>query len=488
MAGHGADEHPHGADRLCEAGDRVYSRAVRRGRLPRREAERVPLLELALLHPDPDDMDWLVPTSPQEVMTRLLRGMYDEVRASQRRVGSAVAAFEWYAGLGRQVPAAGGSSEGPAIRVLDGLARIQAAMDEATQACTTEVLTVQPGGIRREAELSEGLHRAMALRGRGVRMRDLYTHVARHGHGLLSYLELMGDAVEARTLDEVIERLILFDRTVAFIPANAERTMALELRHPALVEYLGTVFERLWRLAIPLTAPLPDTGIEGISHREQSIAALLAEGHQDAVIAERLGISVRTCRAHIARLSETLGRRAARSWGCGSHRRVWTSPGAPRSLCPVENPGLPDEVAELGPALAAQCGGELGDVDARGADVHAQPVGDDGVGVPLDQQPRDGPLPGRDTAQGGRLDGLGVHGGGEAPEAVEHVHQVVDDRRVPDLQRDVGVPLVVTGDEGDRPVHDDHAAGDLVHGAGLGVAPQPLVPGDDQGMCRCVCG
>ncbi|GLW49170.1 helix-turn-helix transcriptional regulator [Streptomyces sp. NBRC 14336] len=308
MAGHGTDGHPHGADRLCEAGDRVYSRAVRRGRLPRREAGPVPcLLELALLHPDPNDMDWLVPTAPQEVMTRLLREMYDEVSASRRRVGSAVEAFERYAGLGRQVAAAPATAEGPAIRVLDGLARIRAAMDEATQACTSEVLTVQPGGIRREVELSEGLHRAMALRGRGVRMRDLYTHVARHGHGLLSYLELMGEAVEARTLDEVIERLILFDRTVAFIPANADRTMALELRHPALVEYLGTVFERLWRLAIPLTAPLPDTGIEGISHREQSIAALLAEGHQDAVIAERLGVSVRTCRAHIARLSETLG-------------------------------------------------------------------------------------------------------------------------------------------------------------------------------------
>ncbi|CAM5662911.1 Helix-turn-helix transcriptional regulator OS=Streptomyces fumanus OX=67302 GN=GCM10018772_11030 PE=4 SV=1 [Streptomyces fumanus] len=28
MAGHGSEEHPHGADRLCAAGDRVYSRAV----------------------------------------------------------------------------------------------------------------------------------------------------------------------------------------------------------------------------------------------------------------------------------------------------------------------------------------------------------------------------------------------------------------------------------------------------------------------------
>jgi DNA-binding CsgD family transcriptional regulator len=306
MAGYTADDHPHGADRLCEAGDRVYSRAVRRGRVPRSDAGPVPcLLELALLHPDPDDMDWLVPTAPQEVMTRLLRGVYDDVSASQRRVGAAVAAVERFAGLAPSVAA--GTGEGTAIRVLDGLARIQAAMDEATEACTTEVLTVQPGGIRPEHELTEGLHRALALRGRGVRMRDLYTHVARHGQGLLNYLELMGGSVQARTLDEVIDRLILFDRTVAFVPANADRTLALELRHPALVEYLVTVFERLWRLAIPLTAPLPDTGIEGISHREQSIAALLAEGHQDAVIAERLGISVRTCRAHIARLSETLG-------------------------------------------------------------------------------------------------------------------------------------------------------------------------------------
>ncbi|MET7289868.1 helix-turn-helix transcriptional regulator [Streptomyces sp. NPDC005573] len=307
MTGHGTQEHPHGADRLCEPGDRVYTRAVRRGRVPRTDAGPVPcLLELGLLHPDPDDMDWLVPTSPQEVMARLLRGVYDEVSEGQRRVGSAVAAFERYSGLGYQARSAA-PAEGTAIRVLDGLARIQTAIDEATEACTTEVLTVQPGGIRSEDSLTEGLHRALELRGRGVRMRDLYTHVARHGQGLLHYFELMGDAVEARTLDEVTDRLMLFDRTVAFIPANAERTMALELRHPALIEYLVTVFERLWRLALPLTAPLPDTGIDGISHRERSIAALLAEGHQDAVIAERLGISVRTCRAHIARLSDTLG-------------------------------------------------------------------------------------------------------------------------------------------------------------------------------------
>lgn len=345
MAGRGTQEHPHGADRLCEAGDRVYSRAVRRGRVPRRDADTVPcLLELALLHPDPDDMDYLVPTAPQEVMTRLLRGMYEEVSESHRRVGSAVAAFERYAGLGSRVQRPRAADGGTAIRVLEGLSRIQAAMDEATEACRTEVLTVQPGGIRREHELSEGLHRALALRGRGVRMRDLYTHVARHGQGLLNYLELMGDAVEARTLDEVIDRLILFDRTVAFVPANADRTMALELRHPALVEYLVTVFERLWRLAIPLTAPLPDTGIEGISHRERSIAALLAEGHQDAVIAERLGISVRTCRAHIARLSETLGAASRTQLGVRIAQAGLDGPPGASGAVPL---GVPDQESRI---------------------------------------------------------------------------------------------------------------------------------------------
>ncbi|WP_108010699.1 helix-turn-helix transcriptional regulator [Streptomyces sp. VMFN-G11Ma] len=346
MAGHGTDGHPHGADRLCEAGERVYSRAVRRGRVPRPDAGPVPcLLELALLHPDPDDMDWLVPTSPQEVMTRLLRGVYDEVSASQRKVGAVVAAVERYAGLGPATQTGPAVAEGTAIRVLDGLSRIQAAMDEATEACTTEVLTVQPGGIRPEDELTEGLHRALALRGRGVQMRDLYTHVARHGQGLLNYLELMGGSVEARTLDEVIDRLILFDRRVAFIPANADRTLALELRHPALVGYLVTVFERLWRLAIPLTAPLPDTGIEGISHREQSIAALLAEGHQDAVIAERLGISVRTCRAHIARLSETLGAASRTQLGVRIAQVGLDAPRHPADAGPVTLPGQESRTA-----------------------------------------------------------------------------------------------------------------------------------------------
>ncbi|MCF2129726.1 helix-turn-helix transcriptional regulator, partial [Strepomyces sp. STD 3.1] len=45
----------------------------------------------------------------------------------------------------------------------------------------------------------------------------------------------------------------------------------------------------------------------GITPRQHAIAALLIEGHTDNVIAERLGMNVRTARVHIAKLAATLG-------------------------------------------------------------------------------------------------------------------------------------------------------------------------------------
>lgn len=139
-----------------------------------------------------------------------------------------------------------------AITVLEGVNRINAALDLATAECRTEVLTVQPGGGRSEDRLSEALERGMSVVDRGVSIRTLYQHTVRHSPGTLAYAERMADThVEIRTLEELIERLIIFDRTVAFIPAQDDRQVALELRHPGLVEYLVKVFEQLWTRAAP---------------------------------------------------------------------------------------------------------------------------------------------------------------------------------------------------------------------------------------------
>nr|WP_286168988.1 helix-turn-helix transcriptional regulator [Actinospica acidiphila] len=45
----------------------------------------------------------------------------------------------------------------------------------------------------------------------------------------------------------------------------------------------------------------------GVTARQRAIARLLVEGHTDAVIADRLGMNIRTARVHIAKLAATLG-------------------------------------------------------------------------------------------------------------------------------------------------------------------------------------
>ena len=64
----------------------------------------------------------------------------------------------------------------------------------------------------------------------------------------------------------------------------------------------------MWSRAVPLSAGAPyETAPDGITDIQHSIAKLLIEGHVDEAIARRLGMNVRTCRAHIAKLATALG-------------------------------------------------------------------------------------------------------------------------------------------------------------------------------------
>lgn len=94
-------------------------------------------------------------------------------------------------------------------------------------------------------------------------LRTLYQHTARYSPETLAYVDqIVKGKVEIRTIDELVERLIICDETVAFIPTRDDRQVALELRHPGLVRYLVKVFEFMWGRAVPPrrmtpTKPLP---------------------------------------------------------------------------------------------------------------------------------------------------------------------------------------------------------------------------------------
>ncbi|MFH8775441.1 LuxR C-terminal-related transcriptional regulator [Streptomyces sp. NPDC017958] len=306
-----AAPHPeHGLEALCPAGTSLYQRALREGRISGAEAAAAPcLLRLGLLQPTVTDMDVLEPVAAAVALQQLLRTSAERVAEERRHEARLARAFEPLlrasAGL---VQAAG---ETPTLRVHSGNDRINQAISHVMADAMTECLAIHPHHThtRTPPEIHQlAYDRDQALLDRGGRIRTLYQHTLRHAPTVQSRYERLHGDVEARTLNEVTERLLVFDRAVAFIPANKERTLALEIRHPAMLDYLVTVFDRLWHLATPMYPEVAQPPAPGdITPRQRAIAALLVEGHTDTAIADRLGMNVRTARLHIAKLAATLG-------------------------------------------------------------------------------------------------------------------------------------------------------------------------------------
>ncbi|MFJ9099392.1 LuxR C-terminal-related transcriptional regulator [Streptomyces sp. NPDC102405] len=299
------EAHAHGAEELCEAGLDLYTRALREGRVSCSAEDTAPcLVDLGLLQPDVSDLRWLRPIAPAFALHRLLRGVAERIADERRREERLAATFEPLVGM------SGALAETPTIRVLSGLDRIGEAIQLTLSGTSGEMLTIQPHTHHIPAAdiFAEALVRDQALLDRGGRIRTLYQHTQRHAPSILARYERLHGDVEARTLDEVTQRLIVVDREIAFIPANQDRTLALEIRHPAIVGFLATAFDRLWRLATPMyPRAVPPPSPDGITPRQRAIAGLLVEGHTDAVIADRLGMNIRTARVHIAKLAATLG-------------------------------------------------------------------------------------------------------------------------------------------------------------------------------------
>ncbi|MFJ5260860.1 helix-turn-helix transcriptional regulator [Streptomyces sp. NPDC088387] len=305
-------EHPeHGVEDLCAAGTALYRRALTEGHVSVTEAEAAAapcLVDFGLLYPAVDDLSRLEPVAPTLALQQLLRASAQRIADERRREERLARAFEPLLRARGPYTAA---PDDPSLRILSSMPRINEVLNEVMADASRELLCVQPhtSYIGKPVEpILEALVRDQALLDRGARIRTLYQHTLRHHPAVVARYEQLDGDVEARTLDEVTERLIVIDRRVAYVPANEERTLALEIRVPAIVEYFATAFDRLWRLATPMhPRAVQQPSLNGVTARQHAIAALLVEGHTDAVIADRLGMNIRTARVHIAKLAATLG-------------------------------------------------------------------------------------------------------------------------------------------------------------------------------------
>ncbi|MGW3656296.1 LuxR C-terminal-related transcriptional regulator [Streptomyces sp. NPDC005151] len=294
--------HSHGDLELCDSAIQLYTEALHDGRIARAELAPAPcLIDMALLHPDPRDDAWMRAVPPAAALAHLLQPVTREIHERLRLTAALADTL---------APLTAIASEDPnlAITVIEAKSLINTAVLNATQLATEEILTAQPGGHRSFKTMQLALSTAQPALDSEARLRHLYQHPARYNPHLRHYLaQIPADRLQVRTIEQTIERLLIFDRAVAFIPATPERDIALEIRHPALVRYLVQVYEALWAQAIPIEENLhqvspgaPATAVQ------RSISRLLVEGHVDDVVARKLGISVRTCRAHISKLMQAL--------------------------------------------------------------------------------------------------------------------------------------------------------------------------------------
>ncbi|MFD8981258.1 helix-turn-helix transcriptional regulator [Streptomyces sp. NPDC059564] len=198
-----------------------------------------------------------------------------------------------------------------------GFADINAAIRLAARECRGEVLTSQPGGARSAAVLSESLPSTLEMLDRGVAMRTIYQHNARSSSATRAFVHTIQQrGAQVATLDENFDRLIIFDRTVAFIPADEDRRAAAEIRAPAVVSFLAALFERSWIRALAFTPPGRDQATTRITDDlELAIMRHIVAGDTDSVTAGQLGISVRRCQEYVARMSAKLGSRSRAQLG-----------------------------------------------------------------------------------------------------------------------------------------------------------------------------
>ncbi|MFF8593340.1 LuxR C-terminal-related transcriptional regulator [Streptomyces sp. NPDC015220] len=197
----------------------------------------------------------------------------------------------------------------PLFEELPDVASVRRELDRFATEARHEVLTSQPGGGRNEEVLQEAMGRTEAVLGRGVRMRTLYQHTAQYNPGTAAYVEIVtGLGAEVRTLGEGFMRMIAFDREIVVIEQKGDAKAALVVREPSVVSFTVAAFELMWRQADPFPVSLGRAQAIRVSDKtKEDIIRLLVQGESDKVIARRMGMTVRTCQRHIAKIMERIG-------------------------------------------------------------------------------------------------------------------------------------------------------------------------------------
>lgn len=275
------------------------------------------LSALALLRPATDLASGLRAISPEVGLEVLLTQQQAELAAHTQRIEhSRAAAARLIAEFASLRPTTTPSY----VEHLIGLEAIRDRLAELAAIAESEVMTFAPDGSHSSAAIAAARPLDVQLLERGVAIRTIYLDAVRNDQLTSEYLTwLTEQGAAVRTTASLPVRMIIINREVVVIPVDADRTgqgaIVLNGRERGLSSGAGTVtalcalFDTVWAQARPLGQEKARDE-HGFTAQESEALRLLAQGHTDATIARRLGVSPRTARRIAAELMNKLGARS----------------------------------------------------------------------------------------------------------------------------------------------------------------------------------
>jgi len=191
---------------------------------------------------------------------------------------------------------------------LNGTDAVIARIEQQVETAHREVLGITPGAARSATDLDAAQRNDARALERGLTIQEIIQDSCRNDPATAAHAQWLTESGgEVRTSPTLPHRLVIIDRSIAFVPLDtrAAGKGALQVTDPGLVHALAALFESIWNTATPLgasTAP----GRHGLTHREREVLRLLASGMTDEGAAARLAVSDRTVRRVMNDLCERL--------------------------------------------------------------------------------------------------------------------------------------------------------------------------------------
>lgn len=146
---------------------------------------------------------------------------------------------------------------------------------------------------------------------RGVRVRVIYERQGLETVGQLDTLrDLVGRGENARVLDTLPTKMMVADNREAVVPiglGDAGVEGIVMVKAEPLVMALSSLFEALWRLAVPVSDSRVSADGAHMSGADRELLTLICTGMKDDAIARHLRVSRRTVQRRIEALRSRLG-------------------------------------------------------------------------------------------------------------------------------------------------------------------------------------